>query len=118
MATFADKSLEELLNLTITKVYWRSFNGILGFECLGFSLNDGQSCRAGERDYTKSYTFKQAKKITRISTVIWNMSMTSSIIQINFYHHQERLLRLGDSDKNALTEGNRKKFLILTTTRN
>jgi len=85
-----EKSLEEIRNLTFTKVRWS------GISTLGFTLNDGTNCKVGTLPFFKSHTFDPDKKITRIESIIDNNE--NKIIHINFYHWTERLVAVGDSD--------------------
>ena len=87
ISDFYNKSLSELRNFTITQVYW------YGHLAIGLKLSDGQTCKAGDRDFTNSHTFDPAKKITKIEVIIhmWEVC----ILQVNFYHHQQRLVKMG-----------------------
>ena len=49
MSTIANKSIEELRNLRISKVYWNTIY------TLGMTLSDGTTCRAGTK-----YDFKDS----------------------------------------------------------
>ena len=85
----AHKSMTELKNLAITKVQWCSYK----LETIAFSINDGQSCKAGSREACyESHVFDPAKKITSIKTIY----DAYKFCQINFYHNEERLVRIGD----------------------
>ena len=48
-------------NLAITSVQWHTWDTCWA---LGFTLNDGQTCKAGEVDFEHSHIFDPAKKIT------------------------------------------------------
>ena len=90
------RSIEDLRKLKITKVQWYSTFTI------GFTLNDQQFVKAGtEYNFEKSFIFDPSKKITRIETIIEENEL--SILQINFYSNQERLVTVGISD-----DGNKK----------
>ena len=56
-------------------------------------LNDGQSAKAGKYDFHKSHIF-DLFKITRIEVIIDKDE--NKIMQMNFYHHQKRLVTVGD----------------------
>ena len=55
----SNMSLQELKKLTITKVQWNAY-----FRTLGFTLNDSQSCKAGNENPNYSHIFDPAKRIT------------------------------------------------------
>ena len=122
MSLIVNKSVQELRNLRIAKVEW---NDNLLF---AFTLNDSQSCSRGpynfhqwwnlqlERgDYkdailTKSHIFDPNKKITKIECIIkkWKLHFNRHItMRINFYHKEELLVAIGDSDKWVLRNGGR-----------
>ena len=63
---------------------------------IGFTLNDGQNCKAVNDNFKSFHTFDPNKKITRIETII--SSDEYVIAQINFYHNEERLVATGKSD--------------------
>ena len=86
-----DKSWQELRNLKINQVQWSGF-----IHTIGFTLSDDQSCKAGTRDFNQSHTFDPTKKITRIETVITKDE--SFILQMNFYHHNQKLTSVGLTD--------------------
>ena len=91
----------------MTKVQW---NSVYTLRC---TLNDGQSCKAGiSKDLNASYTFDPAKKITTIEHII-NMA-EAKIIQINFYHKEERLVRMAiySDDEVKVWGGRREVFEI------
>ena len=52
------KSLETFKNLRITQVKWNKS------ATLGFTLSDGQSCKAGKLDFKRTHNFNPTKKIT------------------------------------------------------
>ena len=62
---------------------------------LGFTLSDGQTCKAGSYEFTESHTFEPSKKITKIECHIDKYDQF--IIRIDFYHHQQRLVEVGMS---------------------
>jgi hypothetical protein len=65
ISTLANKRIEELRNLTISKVHWNTIY------TLGITLSDGKTCKAGTKyDYKDSHSFNPAKKITRIETIV------------------------------------------------
>ena len=97
--TFEDLEAFRISNHTFTQVYWNSSL------TLGFTLNDGISVQAGTRNFTKSFTFNPYLKITKIETIItW---CERGIMQINFYHYQQRLLAVGKSDEDVQNDGGR-----------
>ena len=96
--------------LSISKVKWNDIY------TLGFTLKNGQTVRAGTRNFTNSYTFNPKKKITRVETII-NI-YENGIIQINFFHQpsthswesereEERLVSVGKSDDHVRNDGGR-----------
>ena len=87
LTTLAENSWEELRNLKITQLHWFIIYS------LGFTLSDGQTCKAGKHDFQNSHFFDPTKKITRIECIIPEDEYW--IFQIHFYHHQERLVALG-----------------------
>ena len=94
------KNMQDLQNLTITQVQWKSNSTI------GFTLNDGQNCKVGRRDFSRSHTFDPAKKITRVETLIHKDE--DVIIQIYFYHHQQKLVQVGwENDGYVKRDGGR-----------
>ena len=79
LTTLANKSWQDLRNLTIAQVKYHSYYS------LGFVLNDGQSNKGGLDNFTSSHTFDPTKNITRIECIIgWNEYL---IYQINFYNN-------------------------------
>ena len=72
---------------------------------IGFTLNDGQTCKAGTEDCNKSHSFDPTKKITKIEVIIYKHE--KMIMQINFYHHQQRLVKVGYGDGGVKTWGGR-----------
>ena len=81
-------SLQELRNLTITKILW------IGNLALFLTLSDGQTCKVGHRlDFKGSYSFDPAKKITKVEVIIDKHE--DNILRINFYHREERLVFVG-----------------------
>ena len=86
-----NKNWEELRDLNIAKVQWyHHFT-------FGFTLSDGQSCKAGTTyDFKKSHSFDPNKKITKVETIIHEI-YTAQFIQINFYHNEERLVAVNDT---------------------
>ena len=101
MISLAKKSLQELRDLTITQVQWQSN------ATLGFTLNDGQTCKAGSYDFDKSYTVDPDKNITSIQVII--KKNESGIVQINFYSGEERLVKVGCDDDDYVEEDERRK---------
>ena len=90
--TLTSLSLQELRNLTISKCSWY---GVI--TTLDFALNNGQSLRSGKKyNFGKSHIFDPIKKISRIQCIL--MKYEHYILQINFYHHDERLVQLGCTD--------------------
>ena len=75
------KNSQELINMSITQVEWNDNHSI------GFTLNDGQSCKAkaGPNSFPYRYTFDPSKKITKVEVIINKSEWW--IIRINFYHH-------------------------------
>ena len=90
MRTIGDKSLQALSKLTIKEVSWNNIYSI------GFTLSDDQTCKAEKYAFTNNYIFDQAKKITRVEVIIRNDEFM--ILRINFYHQQQRLVMLGETD--------------------
>ena len=102
MATLGTKSLAELKVLTISQVQQWSASTI------SFTLNDGQSCTIGKSlEYNRSHVFDPAKKITRIEVII--SKYEADIFQINFFHHQQRLVIVGFEDNMLDKFGGRKE---------
>jgi hypothetical protein len=59
-------TLEQIRNLSITKVQWYQ-------DCvvtLGFTLSDGQTCRAGTLDYNRSFDFPADQKIVKVEVTL------------------------------------------------
>ena len=77
-----------------------------GTFALGFTLSDGQSSKAGISNFIKSHNFDPNKKITRVESIIDKEEF--SIIQINFYHKEERLVWLGAVDGFVEQSGGRR----------
>ena len=102
MTIIAEKTWEELRNLTITRVYWYSY-----LLTLGSTLNVGQSYLAGTRGFNNDHTFDPTKKITRIECIFAKNEQT--IYQINFYHHQQRLVAVGINDDLIKAHGGRRE---------
>jgi hypothetical protein len=62
--TLADKTFEELKNLTITKFEWYNF------KIISFTLSNGESCTAGsDSEVIDSKIFDPNKKITRVEMI-------------------------------------------------
>ena len=102
-----EKNLQELKDLTITQVSWG-----INIYTLGFTLSDGSKCKAGILYATEGFhTFDPAKKITKVEAFI---SQSENFInQINFFHHEERLVRMGMTDSVVKKEfGRREVFEI------
>ena len=72
---------------------------------VGVTLNDGQSCKAGTEDYGYSYTFDPSKKITKIESIVDKDEKW--IIRMNFYQHEERLVKVGFWDDYIEEHGGR-----------
>ena len=94
----ATMSLQELRNLTITKVEWND-----NLQSFRLTLNDGQSVEAlYEKEIGSlcgeiySHNFDPSKKITRVET---KFDQKKQIFQLNFYHNEERLVLVGWTDK-------------------
>jgi hypothetical protein len=100
MSRIAEKSLQELRNFTITKVKWRT-------TCtFSLELSDGQTCKAGTMyDVDKSHSFDLSKKINRIECIINKYEI--AIMQIHFYHQDERLVVVGMDEDLVKREGGR-----------
>ena len=60
----ANKNAEELRNLRIKKVEW------CGIFTLGFTLSDGQSCEAGNPEFSQWHNFDPTKQITKVECII------------------------------------------------
>ena len=61
-----NKSEQDLKNLTIRKAHWDA-----RIETLGFTLRDGEFCKAGTKfDFSYSHTFDPAKKINAIESIM------------------------------------------------
>ena len=85
----AEKSLQQLIDLRITQIWW------FGDWSLGFILSDGQSYKANKFDNAqKRYTFDQTKKITRVEVII--MKDNGYMIRINFISGTETIVKIGD----------------------
>ncbi len=108
MLSLAKRSLEELRKLRIIKVKWI---GIATYS-LGFTLSDGQTCKAGRNGFSERHTFDPAKKITKVECIISNSE--NSILQTNFYHKEERLVAVGWDDENVKKFGLRKEVFEIT----
>ena len=61
---------------------------------LGFTLSDGQSCKAGRFACNYRHTFYPDKKITRVECIIFRSE--NFLEQIHFLHNEERLVWVGD----------------------
>ena len=60
------KTLEELKQLRITKI--STYNA--AFVTCGFTLSDGQSCRAGkDYDFSNHYEIDQTKRLRKIEVI-------------------------------------------------
>ena len=94
-------TLEQLVNLSITKVQWTQDN----VHVLGFTLSDGQTCKAGTYDYNGNFDFPADKKIVKVEVI----KHSNYIGQIIFYSKEGVLSKLG-SDSYAT--GARDTFLI------
>jgi hypothetical protein len=90
MQELANKSFQEITNLTVAKI-WGSNR-----EVLGITLSDGQNCKAGFHNNDEFHAFDPAKKITSIKTIIFKHEL--DIAQINFFHNEERLFAWGSDD--------------------
>ena len=64
-----------------------------------------------ERDFNRSQVVDPAKKISSIEVIINRYE--DRIIQINFYHHQERLVTVGKSDGWVKEYGQRKEMFYI-----
>ena len=53
------------------------------------------------------HNFDPTKKITKVEVIIGMYEM--HIQQINFYHHQQRLVKIGESDDDVKQYGGRKE---------
>ena len=85
MLDIANKSVLELRSLKISQVQWWS-NGTLGF-----TLNDGQSCKAGTfSDLIKTHVFSE--KINKIEVIIDKYE--ERISEINFHCQKQELVKL------------------------
>ena len=84
MTTLVNKSSQELRNLKIREVKWSLIAGI------AFTLSKCLTCKAGKQDFKYSHIFNPTIKITRLEVVIHKNEV--DIIQMNFYHHQQRLV--------------------------
>ena len=96
-------TLEQLVNLSITKVQWREDH----VHVLGFTLSDGQTCKAGNYDYNGNFDFPADKKIVKVEVI--KTYGAKNIGQIIFYSKEGVLSKLG-SDEYAT--GTRDTFLI------
>ena len=101
MLEIGNKSVHELRSLIITEMKWSS---LFGLWSLGFTLNNGQSCRAGRNPdpdrlgldpykFAHSHTFDPTKKITKIECGIGQSEY--SIDRISFYHQKRTLHQFG-----------------------
>ena len=77
-------------NLTFSQVFC---SDIIKF---GFALNDGTSIRTANNDYNIFHEFDPAKKITSIEHILFKDEFR--FLQMNFYHHGERIVCLGKTD--------------------
>jgi len=60
-------TLEQIRNLSITKVQWHQDH----VDTLGFTLSDGQTCRAGNSyNYNNSFDFPADKKIVKVEVTL------------------------------------------------
>ena len=97
MAEISNKHGHELRNLTIKRVQWNDIAS------LGFTLTDGQTCKAGSDEFCDSHIFEPSKKITRVECIITEYER--EIVQINFYHDGERLVMVGKNDDEVKEHG-------------
>ena len=101
MSTLAKQNRQELKNLIITQVHWDK-------NCsLGLTLNDDKSCKAGTVVCNNSHTFDPTKKITRVEVIIEKFER--SIVQINFFSGEERLVAVGLFDDYDKSWGGRRE---------
>jgi hypothetical protein len=63
---------------------------------LAFTLSNGESCTSGLEEVNHTYSFDPNKKITKVDVIITKSE--TSIIRINFYSGQERLVKVGEND--------------------
>ena len=100
LKTFSNITLQSLRKLHITQVSW---NDIFNIE---FTLSNGQFCNAGtDFRYDQNHFFDFREKITRIEVIIKRNER--SICQMNFYHHQQRLVAVGYPDDYVEERGGR-----------
>ena len=102
METLAEKTWKELRGLTISTAFWN----LWGNEKYAiFKLNDGQFCQINYQDDISKFepNFDQTKKITKIDSVM--RFDDYRIIQMNFYHQQQKLFSLGMYDDYYESEG-------------
>ena len=91
--TLDGKSIQELSKLAFEKVQWHE-NDVW---TLGITINNGESVKSGTSyDFTKSHTFDQSKKITKIVTTVDGYE--NRIAQIKFFSGEELLVNVGCSD--------------------
>jgi hypothetical protein len=65
-----------------------------GSNSLGFSLSDGQSCKAGTyKDFDESHIFDPSRKITKVEVIIDKSEY--GILQIKFYSGRQTLVKVG-----------------------
>ena len=67
-----------------------------GCETLGFTLNDGQSCKTLYTEFNNSYIFHPNKKITRVEVFIHKDE--NFFVQIIFSSYGEILVEIGRFD--------------------
>ena len=101
MTRLEENSWQELRNLTITQVQWD------GVETIGFTINDSQDCKVGPDDFEATHTFDPSKKISKIVVIIDDPEF--EIMQINFYHRKQIIVKLGWSDKKVKKRGKRRE---------
>ena len=65
MKILANKSFKELSSMKIKQLHWTK-----DLSALGFTLDNGQSVKAGKNLFPGKYTFDPTKKITKIEVII------------------------------------------------
>ena len=78
----------QLKTLRLTRVEWFMPNIV----SLGFTLNDGQSCKAGKYGFNNSFDFPAHRKISKVEIYL---SYGEFISQIIFYDKEGIIKKLG-----------------------
>ena len=101
-----DEPIEKLKTTRVTKI--QAYNNGHNISSIGVVLNDGRSCKAGEREFNESYDFDQSSKLKEIEIIYHG---NDNCIGLMLFHHQDGSIKqLGpDCYKSS---GRRDKFVL------